>query len=188
MDDKNTEPKPVFTARKRFFRKRWFIIVAILVLLFFSGVIGGWWYITNKKTSPATKLTEAMAENVEKTLIDARKLDFAGSTDDAMALYDDAINKAENSYQKSILLTGKAASYFDDGNIDGALTIALEADAANQNDTVSYFIAQIYEKKGDNQKAVEYYQKAILFIDKSSPVADADVQYFQSKIDELSVE
>ena len=43
MDDKNTEPKPVFTARKRFFRKKWFIIVGIVTLVLI--VAGGVFFV-----------------------------------------------------------------------------------------------------------------------------------------------
>ena len=65
------------------------------------------------------------------------------------------------------------------------MVVAKEAEAANENSGVTQFIAQIYEAKGDAPKAIEYYQKTILLVDKASPSAATDIKYYQSRIDAL---
>lgn len=164
---------------KRLNRLQLGIIIGVVVL-FFSGV-ATWLIISNQKSSQVARIAKETSQTVEN----AKKLANNGSIDDAKTAYDGAIKKTEDPYQKSVLLLSKATLYYNDGKYDDALATAKEAESINQTDNITNFIARIYEKKGDKQKAIEYYQKTITLIDKSQPLADSDAKYYQSKIESL---
>jgi len=155
-------------------------IVIGVILLFLSG-FATWLIISNQKSSQVAKIAKETSQTVEN----AKKLANNGSIDDAKTAYDGAIKKTEDPYQKSVLLLSKAILYYNNSKYDDALVTAREAESINQTDNVTNFIARIYEKKGDKQKAIEYYQKTITLIDKSQPLADSDAKYYQSKIEAL---
>lgn len=176
-------------ARKHFSRKKRWIIAAIFVTLFFAGAGASWFYVTIKKPAQeqeAALLRTKRSQEVNKTTDEAEKLAFNSKGDEAKAVYDNAIKQTTDSYQKSILLLNKANLLLNDNKYDDALVIAKEAEAINLNSAVTHYMAQIYEAKGDASKAIEYYQKTISLVDKSKPVADADIKYFQSRIEALS--
>jgi len=165
----------------RLSRKKKWVIGIIITILLIVGSATAWLIISNQKSSQVARIAKETSQTVE----DAKKLANNGSIDDAKTAYDGAIKKTEDPYQKSVLLLSKATLYYNDGKYDDALATAKEAESINQTDNVTNFIARIYEKKGDKQKAIEYYQKTITLIDKSQPLANADAKYYQSKIEAL---
>ncbi len=187
-NNNNKHQTPPSPARKHFSRKKRWITAAIFVILFFTGVGAAWFYVTIQKPAQeqeAVLLQTKRSQEVNKTTDEAEKLAFNGKGDEAKAVYDNAIKQTADSYQKSILLLNKANLLLNDSKYDDALVIAKQAEAINQNSAVTQYIAQIYEAKGDAPKAIEYYQKTIPLVDKSKPLADANIKYFQGRIEAL---
>jgi len=174
--------------KKHFSRKKWLIISAIIVVLFLGGAVSGWLFISRQATPVAPQVTtdtntaQAISTKTEQTVSDAQQLAYSGKPSDAQTLYDNALKTTEDPYQKSVLLMGKAVLLFRQARYDEALVVAKDAETASQSTNTAQFIAQIYEKKGDTKNAINYYQKAITLIDKTNPLSDSDVQYYQSKI------
>ncbi len=176
VDDKNK-----IIASKPKTKKRW-LIVLIVVILIIAGA-AAFWYLGGSKLFIKSPVTD-------QSIVDkADQLTHNGKTDEALKLYDDAIKNAKDDTQKYNLLMGKATVYFNDGNYSQAMTYAKQAEAVKKNETISYFIAQIYEKEGDKTNAIKYYQKAIEFASKAEPSpSGGQAGYYQEKIKALSGE
>ena len=188
MDDSDVKQKPVYSSKKRFPHKKRWIIGAIIVVILVGGAVCAWLFILRPKSSTPESSTEqitASAKAVGQTVLEAMKQSNNGELDDAVVTYDNAVKATEDPLEKSILLKNKAVLYVNDGKYDEALTVAKESETLNQNADTAQFIALIYEKKGDKQKAIEYYQKAILLVDKTQDLANSDIQYYQSRIEAL---
>ena len=80
----------------------------------------------------------------------------------------------------------EAVTYNNNGQLDEALSFALKADVLNPTDNIEDFIARIYTVKGDNQKAIIYYQKAINNINQEDPMADSYKEDYEKMIQFLS--
>lgn len=169
---------------KKTHKKRWIAII-LVVAIFIAGALSAWLFIFNKTSQPESD-PNAIITNIEQVMDDAKTLANNGKFDEAVALYDKTANDITDPVQKSGLISSKAVLYMNNEQYDKALTVAKEAEAINQNENVTYLIAQIYEKMGDNQNAAEYYKKTIPIVDKSRPMADEDIAYYQSKVDALS--
>lgn len=179
--------KPKKTTR-RFGKKQWLIVAVVLVLLLAAGGVTAWLLRPKQAKEQAATVptvTHEQANKLNSTIDDAQQLANNGKLSEAASAYDKAAASAQSPYEKSILLMSKATLSFNDGKYDDALTIAKQAEAANENETVDSFLAQIYVKKGDKTQAIAYYKKAIALIDKSRPMAGSDIQYYQSQIDAL---
>lgn len=185
-----------FKLHKSLFSRKWFIITAVFSIILIIGAVFGLMYYLNlsKLTSDTTtqqkleetKTQEARADKINQTVDEAKALVNNNKVSDAVIVYDQAIKSAEDDYSKSVLLLSKATMYFNASDYSNALAISLTAEATIDSDVTEYFIAQIYEKKGDNENAIKYYQKAIDLVDSTDPLSKNDIQYYQNKIKELN--
>jgi len=172
-------------------KKRLVISASVIVLLLVSSLITCLILINNKKHEPIlapvdfNALQEARAITVDNTSYDAQALARNGKNDEAVSLYDDAIKSSDDAYSKSTLTLNKATIYFNNGDYEKALSVAKEALSIQETDNVDQFIAQIYTKKGDNQNAIVYYKKAVALVDKSQPMAEANIKYYNLMITNL---
>jgi len=123
---------------------------------------------------------------VTETIASAQKSVASGKASDAVKTIDNAIKLTTDVKSRSYLQLVKSTTYYNDGNYDGALDAALASEANNRDSNIEQVIATIYEQKGDKKDAVNYYQKAIGLVDKSSPTGSSDIQYYQNKIDYLN--
>ena len=182
MKDNNKQQQSTPLSKKHSSRKkRW--IVSFVLILVLCGVIVAWFVVTReKKTTPQT---QDINKATSQTVSDAQALANNGKVDAAKAAYDAAAKNTNDNDQKSIFLSQKATLLFNNAQYEEALVVALEAESAKKDATAEGFIAQIYEKKGDKQKAIEYYQSALVLVDKSQPTSDVDIQYYQSVIRRL---
>lgn len=164
-------------------RKRWIIGITVLLLLV-SGVVGVWFFLNSQK-KPTSQQDQPLNQETHKTISNAQVLASNGKVDAAKMAYDTAIKNTNDNSQKSILFSQKATLLFNKRLYDEALVAALQAESAQKDAAIESFIAQIYEKKGDKQQAIVYYQKAILLVDSSQAIADSDIQYYKSVIHRL---
>lgn len=184
MKDDNKQ-QPIKSSKKHFPRKkRWIIGAILVVILVAAAVSAGTWFVVNRNQQPTVQ-TQDVIKATSQTVSSAQALANNGKLDEAKAAYDNAAKNASDDDQKSIFLSQKATLLFNTGNYDEALVVALEAESAKKDAAIEGFIAQIYEKKGDKQKAIEYCQNAIDLVDKSQSVSDSDIQYYQSVIRRL---
>jgi tetratricopeptide (TPR) repeat protein len=167
-------------------RKHWIIGFAAFFLLGAVLVASYFWYVhyspnpIAKSNSQSTKINQAVAR--------AEQLANNGKMDEAVKSYDTAASQTSDSYQKSFLILSKATLFFDDKKYADALTIAKQAEGVNENSSVTYMIAQIYEAMGNKSDAILYYKKTIPLVDQSKPLAKNDIQLYQSRIKSLGGE
>jgi len=193
----NKQPGSHFKLHRWFLSKKW-LVIGIIVLLFFAGVAGVWLFISNQVSLSSSKnqqiSKEAIAQQTKKNnqLIDSTETDVQNSIDsgskvtDTAIIYDKAVGQTEDAKTKAYILLNKSVMYSNDKMYDEALSAALESEAADKNPNIEKLIAEIYEMKNDNKKAIEYYQKAISLVDKSQPLSNSDIQDYQNRIQFLS--
>lgn len=169
--------------QKRHFKKKWVIAGLILVAMLAGGVTGYFVYVSFK---PIAAPSETGSVTVNQSAYEAQKLANNGDTEAAITAYDKAIKESDDPVEKSAISLSKANLFYNKGDYDGALVIALEAELIKKNSLAEQYIAQIYEQKKDFENATKYYQSAINLIDASDLSANSDVQYYQSKIDSFS--
>lgn len=174
MPDEIVQPATAPVAAPKSTHKKRLIILAVFVGLFLAGAGSSWLYVYFREKPTSQVLQEAS------------KLEESGKLVDALAYYDAAIKKTDDTGLKAFYTIGQASIYLNDGDADKALTVALKAMDIKASDNSAAFIARIYENKGDRAKAIEYYQKAIGLIDKSQTLSGEDIKYYQLKIDILS--
>lgn len=171
--------------RKIFGTRRWMLglVVAGVVA---AGVVGALYVNKNRPAAPSLLSPLEQAKKNDQIIQNASQLARNGKPDAANAAYEAAINGTSNPYEKSVFLVSKATLAFNAGKYNDALVVAKQAEAVNKNSAVTSFIAQIYEKLGDNKKAAEYYQNTIGLLNKSDPMVKADTEYYQVKVKELT--
>lgn len=189
MADNNQQQKMIHDSKKRFNKKKW-LIIAIVFVFFMAGVAGGWLYVGYNKKIQEDKIAAQESKHIKiskEAEDDAQTIiESGGSVSSASVAYDSAIKEAKGDANlTNILLLNKATLYFNNKSYDEALKTALQAEAIIKDDNIEQFIAQIYEIKGNKQSAIKYYNQAITVVDKSRPMANTDIKYYQSKISEL---
>lgn len=181
MDNENEQQKIAVHSRKRFISKKWVIIGGIVLLVLVAGIIFGWLFTANQESIKVRNDAE-----IKQLVVDAKNVAADGKTDEAIVMYDEAINKSNNSFEKSALMVSKAIIYLNNSNIDKALEIAKDAETVNQNESVTEFIAMLYSQKNDKNNAIKYYEKTITLADKANPLYDLNIKNYQSMIDSLN--
>lgn len=182
-DQLNKKPESKF--HKFLVRKKKLIIGVIVIVLILGGVVSGLLYFSNQKPTVAeqqakqTKLINDTADKVQKSVNNGKQAD-------AIKVIDDAIKTTDDVKTQSILQLAKSTTYYNTGDYDKALSAALESEALDKNSNIEQYIAGIYVKNGDNQNAIKYYRNAIASIDKSSPMANSDIQDYKDRIDYLN--
>lgn len=171
-------------SKKHSLQKKRLIIIFVVFIILLCGIVGGCLFMNFKKSTVHQDVK--IIDETNQIVTEAQSQLYDGDVDAAIATYDNAINKTTDLQQKNSLLLGKASAYFNDSRHDDALAIALDLEKINLTDSILFFIAQVYEDKGDNQKAIEYYKKAIPLVDTSGPMGDYYARYYGEKIDELN--
>ncbi len=183
MGSDKIQQNPVRKTKLRFIQKNWIIIVTVTIIIAVGGAVNYWLFVSNQTvTIPQNINTSDVTDATDQTDTNAEILANNGDITGAKTLYDDAINQTDDPIDKSSLLLSKATVSFNAGNYDDALLDTKQAEALDNNVVITGFIAQIYEKKGDKQKAIEYYQKAITLVDIKQPLSGDDIKHYQSKI------
>ena len=101
-------------------------------------------------------------------------------------IYEEAVVEAkDDNLLIAALLLDQATIYFNNSNNEKALEIAKRAESYRDSEAVVHFIAQVYERIKDYPRSIEYYQKAIALVDKSLPMADENINYYNYKIQSL---
>lgn len=148
-----------------------FILTAMVLLI----VVGAIIYIQNSDTPPdRTKITDSA-----KTLLEQN------NTEGAIKLYDDAIASTKDANLKDALLGDKFVIYYNAGDYNRATEIADIFNNLDKSSSLEEYIAEMYENEGKKDKAIVHYEKAIQYVKSDNPIAKADVEYYQSRINLL---
>lgn len=166
------------------------MIVSIIIVLFGGGFIVTNLYLSSNKTVTQPQETTSeksyrVSTEIAKTNSDAEALADNGKIDEAAVVYDNEAKNTDDAYKKSILTAHKALLYFNYKQYDEALTIAKEAESIDVNITTVSILGNIYEAKGDKQKAIEYFKKTISYIDETQGSAEEEIETYQSRITAL---
>lgn len=84
-----------------------------------------------------------------------------GSYADGQAVFDIAMDNAENQSERTVLLIQKTSLALNNASYDDAITYASEAEDIGQSKTTARLLAQAYEAKGDRAMAHKYYQLTV---------------------------
>jgi tetratricopeptide (TPR) repeat protein len=170
--------------KKRSAHKKW-LVAGIILVLFAAGTVAVLWYMNTNKPTADTKNQPTREEQLASLAQNADQAAQSKGPTEGAKLYDQAIKDTADQYEKSTLTANKASMYFNSGDYDGALRLALEADKLHPSRAISDLIAQIYEQQGNKAKAADYYAKAATQVKPDEPMAQSDKSYYQARVAEL---
>ena len=167
MDDANKAIKTQKRIKNKSKKK------TILLILFFAvfvgvAVVASIFYFSATNND----LTD---RRMSARLAESSRLANNGKVDDAVSSYEELIKDIKDPKMKSNMLIEKALVYENNNLLDKALMTAKEAEAIFDSLMVVDFIARIYDKLGDTNNSILYYQKAIDSLDENSPGSKRNV-------------
>lgn len=186
--------RPEFTLKKGLPKKRMLIIFAsgVLLLAVASGAVYAFreQIFGEQITTPRTSLEQRGDVDevaLSKTSAVASTYIASGNTARATAVIDEAIKKTDSPAQKSVLYHTKA-TLVASTDTPAAIKASEQSVALNPNFENTAYLAELYERNGDKQKAIEYYKKAIILYNQMEPVESGgpiDASLYQERIDRL---
>jgi tetratricopeptide (TPR) repeat protein len=178
--DKGGASATTMSAPQPFFKRRLVPVVIAIIVIVLAAAIGGGIYLWHKhqhKTPSIPPVTGQSAVNA--AIAQANN----GNTDSALSTLNTAIKNTTNKSQKSALYIQQGDIYSNDQNYSAALNSYQQA---AQDDGLTYelaqSIAQTAQQAGNNQLAIEYYQKAIGLIPANDPTGGAEKNAFEKSI------
>jgi len=160
--------RPEFTHKKAPVKKRRIIIVAGVVLLLVVAVAGGLTYAFRDKIFSQAAVQDApnTAEVVlGKATASASAYMANGDTAAAAAVYDTAIKDSTSDDQQSALYLNKGL-VFGTSDTPAAIKAVEQSVALNPTFENTSYLALLYERNGDKQKAIDAYEKTIVLYNK----------------------
>lgn len=163
--------------KEKSFKKMVIIVIISIIIIVVSAVMIKLFIFPEKDNNSAN--------TYENELINADKLANNGEVEASIFAYDKIIDKTISLEKKSNILIAKALVYENNGAEKQALSTAKEAELAFPSLMVVDFIARIYEKLGDSENALTYYQKSLKKLDEKSPMYQTEKEVYDNKIIEL---
>lgn len=125
-------------------------------------------------------------EQVRNFYMDTDRRAFQGDVDGALEAYDQAIHQQTDEKLKLELLTNKAMTALNNDRIDVAIEAAQRADDIQSDLASTSLLAQLYDRRGDKEKAIEYYKKALQLLDQeTADEGPSDKGLFERRIQQL---
>jgi tetratricopeptide (TPR) repeat protein len=189
--------RPEFTLKKGL-PKKWMVIIASIALLL--TVAGGAVYAFHEQLfgseevviprTPLEQRGDVDEAALSNTSVVASTYIASGNIARAMEVIDEAIKKTDSPAQKSALYHTKA-TVIASTDTPAAIKAAEQSVTLNPNFENTAYLAELYERNGDNQKAIEYYNKAIVLYNQMEPIESGgpiDASLYQERIDRLKGE
>jgi tetratricopeptide (TPR) repeat protein len=186
--------RPEFAIKKSRPKKSLIIIAAVILLL---AIAGGVVYAFREQLFGAEDTTTFQTPLEQRGQVDEAALSnisavastyvASGNTVRAMAVFDEAIEKTDSPDQKSALYHTKA-TLIASTDTPAAIKAAEQSVILNPNFENTAYLAELYERNGDNEKAIEYYDKAIVLFNRLQQVESGgpiDASLYQERIDRL---
>lgn len=170
----SSAPRPLHKGR--------LLIIVVIVVIVLAAAGGGYyyWHKRQHKTASTPPTTGQSAANT------AIQQENNGNSAQALSTLNTAIKNTTDRTQKAALYTQQGDVYNNDNNYKSALT---SYQNAAQTDGLTYALAQSIAESaqaaGNNQLAIEYYQKAINLIPSNDPTGAAEKNSFQASINQL---
>ena len=148
MNNNNSQQLVPIKPKLKINKKR-LIVVIIVGLVLVGGVVGGFVYVSMQKSASEKNAAQEAEhkQTASNTAEKAQNLSDNGDSAEAIIILDDAIKSTDNIPTKSFLSTTKSTIYYNNGDYDKALTVAIESESYDKNDNIEKLIAMIYEKK-----------------------------------------
>ncbi len=191
--DGSTARMTVLSSDKRHRRRKVIIIVIIAWVIVAAACAGiAYWYhqsqqATDTQTNNGTSKPGVEAVDTSKfnqLNSDVVTKQNSGDTQGAADLYNQAAKATSDKGDQSYLYASETAVYVQANQLDQALQSALDAYNAQPSESSATLVADTYERLGNKDQAIVYYQKAIDLINPDDPTTWGS-DYYQSKIDEL---
>lgn len=189
--------RPEFTLQKKQSKKPLIISIVIAIIFLLAVTAGAAYYYRDQlfgnKQVDSTKKTEAQRGNVdEKALAEttsAASVYIArGDPEAATQVIDDAIRKTNSTAHKSALYQNKAM-LIAGTDTPSAIEAIEESVRLNETFENTAYLAELYEREGNKDKAIEYYEKAIeLYGELENTETDGgptNVSLYQERVDRL---
>lgn len=167
-------------------------ILAAVLLLVGGGVYFFKEQLLNTQPKEDLKTSQQQRGDVDeealgKTTASAAAYMADGKTDTAVTVINDAIKGTNSSAQKSALYHNKA-TILSGVDASAAIKAAEESVALNPNFENTAYLAELYERNGDKEKAIEYYGKTIALYGQMPDREDGgsvSAGLYQDRIDRL---
>jgi tetratricopeptide (TPR) repeat protein len=170
-------------------RKKIIIIIIAWVVLVAACVAVGIWYVNRSPANPGNQDPDTVVPVLDPSKFSGlaekvQALEQKGDTEGAAAVYTEAATSTDNKVEKAYLYSSASSVYLNADKLDQSLESALDAYEAAPSEGSAALVADIYERLGDEQRAIEYYNKTIELIDPEDPTTYGS-EFYQSRIDEL---
>jgi len=186
--------RPEFNLKKPRFRKRLFIIIAATIVLLATA--GSILYFFRESLFGIKQSTTSSQQGqgggidevaLSKTTAAVSTYMAKGDTTAAVQVIDKAIQQTNSSAQKSALYHNKA-TVMAATDTPAAIKAAEQSVLANPNFENTAYLAELYERNGDKEKAIEYYGKTIVLFNQLPRAEEngaVDASLYQERIDRL---
>lgn len=194
IDSNHPFNRPEFTLKKHLPKKRLIVIVGVVLL---SAVVGGVLYffrenLFNASQEATPDTSQQLRDDVDETALSkavasANTHVADGDTTKAVQVIDEAIEATNSPAQKAALYRNKA-TVIANKDTPAAIKAAEQSVALSPNFENTAYLAELYERNGDTEKAIEYYGKTIaLFnqIKRAEQGGPVDASLYQMRIDRL---
>jgi tetratricopeptide (TPR) repeat protein len=170
-------------------RKKIIIIIIAWVVLVAACVAVGIWYVNRSPSDSGNQDPDPVVPVLDTSKFSGltekvQALEKKGDTEGAAAIYTEAATSTDNKVEKAYLYSSASSVYLNADKLDKSLEAALDAYEAAPSEGSAALVADLYERLGDKQRAIEYYNKTIELIDPDDPTTYGS-DFYQSRIDEL---
>jgi tetratricopeptide (TPR) repeat protein len=138
------------------------VLVGVGVVALLLAALGAGFFVRWLQTKDSTLTEQAPQKELPETITKTEDLLVGGKTDEASKHIDDTLKDSSLPAEEKYML------YLQQGNIavdkkdySAALQSYLQAESVQSTFIVAGKIGSLYQLMGDNQKAIEYYKKAI---------------------------
>jgi tetratricopeptide (TPR) repeat protein len=145
-------------------------VVLLLAVALGAGALLGW--LQAPSVTPHTVETK---DKLPSSIVAANALVGAGKTEEAKQKVDEFIKAPSTPpSEKYMLYITKANLANDAQDYQAALSALLEAEKVEETSEVASKIGTMYEQLGQNDKAIEYYKKAIRLNPQDDPMRERE--------------
>lgn len=169
------------------------IVIAVISIIYISTttvyVVVGFGANMKQAYSEELVIDEFLrADNAMSVVKEADRIATIKGFTESVSFLDDKLAATDDGFTRCILLMEKSTLFINYKEYRLALKYALEATANDNNDTAYSLVAQIYEKLGEYNKAVEFYEKAIYFVDVRKSHSSVEIEFYNNRINYIENE
>lgn len=191
IDSNHPFNRPEFTLKKYWPKKRLIIVACVVLVL---AVAGGLVYFFREPLFNASQVDspQQVSGDVDEAALSKAAASASthvadGNTTKAVQVIDEAIKGTSSPAQKAALYLNKAMIVASK-DTPAAIKAAEQSVALKPNFENTAYLAELYERNGDTEKAIEYYGKTIALLNQIKRAEEGgpiDASLYQKRIDRL---